>query len=217
MAFQIETISLGPLETNCYIFWDDATVNPDGTSPAWLVDIGMWSKPLVEFLQSRKLVPEKILLTHGHGDHIGGVEYVKKAYPQASICCPQADVVMLDSPELNLSATFLMGITAPKADEIITPGQTLTFDQSVWQVLDTAGHTPGGVSFYCPDAGAVFTGDALFASSIGRTDLPNGSGELLIENIRKNLLPLPDETRVLPGHGPETTIANERQNNPYLQ
>lgn len=217
MTLQIETMQLGPLETNCYILWQDNYKNSDGTTPAWLVDIGMWSKPLVEFLESRKLVPERILLTHGHGDHIGGVEYVKQAFPEVVICCPAADEEMLTSPELNLSATFLMGISAPPADELINPGDEIPFGDIIWKVLDTAGHTPGGVSFYCPQEGVVITGDALFASSIGRSDIPGGDGELLVANIRKNLLPLPDDTRVYPGHGPETTIAAERKTNPYLQ
>jgi len=212
MTLQIETISLGPLETNCYILWTD-----DEPGLAWLVDIGMWSKPLVELLQGRELTPERILLTHGHGDHIGGVEYIKQTYPQAILCCPDGDKEMLTSPELNLSATFLMGISSPEAEEILRPGDELNFGPLTWQVLDTAGHTPGGVSFYCPSAGVVLTGDALFSGSIGRTDIPNGDAELLLENIRKNLLTLPGETRVYPGHGPATTIAAELANNPYLQ
>ncbi len=217
MSLQIETIPLGPLEANCYVIWQDDCTEPGGTTPAWVVDIGMWSKPLVEFLQGKKLAPERILLTHGHGDHIGGVEYVKKTYPAAEICCPAADAEMLTSPELNLSATFLMGISAPPADVLINPGDELKLGEFVWQVLDTAGHTAGGVSFYCEQASVVITGDALFAGSIGRSDIPGGDGLLLVDNIRKNLLTLPDDTRVYPGHGPATTIAAERKNNPFLR
>jgi glyoxylase-like metal-dependent hydrolase (beta-lactamase superfamily II) len=212
MTLQIETIPLGPLETNCYVLWDD-----DAPGLAWVVDVGMWSKPLVELLQAQGMDLKRILLTHGHGDHIGGVEYVKQVYPQAVLCCPEGDEEMLTSPELNLSATFLMGISSPQADEILRPGERLKLASLEWKVLDTAGHTPGGVSFYCASAGVVLTGDALFAGSVGRTDIPNGDAKLLIANIRENLLTLPGETRVYPGHGPATTIAAELAGNPYLR
>jgi glyoxylase-like metal-dependent hydrolase (beta-lactamase superfamily II) len=208
MTLQIETLALGPLETNCYVLIHDGM--------CWLVDIGMWSKPVVELLHERQVSPERLLLTHGHGDHIGGVEFVKNAFTEMRICCPAADAEMLTSPELNLSATFLMGITSPPADELLAPGQSLQMGSLGWDVLNTSGHTSGGVSFYCQSQGVVLTGDALFCGSIGRTDIPNGDSRRLVENIRTNLLSLPDDTRVLPGHGPETTIGNEKKNNPFL-
>jgi glyoxylase-like metal-dependent hydrolase (beta-lactamase superfamily II) len=214
MSLQIKSLLLGPLETNCYIV---GCGNPPG--PVWLIDIGMWSKPMVDYLDKNGLKPEKILLTHCHADHIGGVEYVKQHYPDARILCPSADEEMLASPEKNLSSTFLMGIEAPPADELIAPGQTISMDSEeglLWGVLDTSGHTAGGVSFYCESEGAVFTGDALFYRSIGRADIPGGDHELLVENIRNNLLSLPDETKVYPGHGPPTTIGEERKENPFL-
>ena len=104
-----------------------------------------------------------------------------------------------------------------QADETINPGQELTFGQTIWTVLDTAGHTPGGVSYYCPGEKLVIVGDSLFSMSIGRTDLPGSSHTQLIDNIRNNLLTLPDDTRVIPGHGPETSIGIERAMNQYLQ
>jgi len=102
-------------------------------------------------------------------------------------------------------------------DELLKPGDTLTMGEVTWNVLDTSGHTKGGLSFYCPQESVVMTGDALFCGSIGRSDIPDGDGELLIENIRNNLMTLPDNTRVLPGHGPETTIGAEKRSNPFLQ
>lgn len=213
-VLNIKTLPLGPLETNCHIAWTDPT---EQAGPVcWVFDVGMWSKPLVEFLNENDLIPQCALLTHGHGDHIGGLEYLKEKFPEIKIYCPAADVEMLSSPELNLSATFLMGLVAPAADETLQPGQTLQMGELTWQTLDTSGHTPGGMSFYCPQANVVMTGDALFASSIGRTDIPNGNHEQLVGNIRTNLLTLPGETKVLPGHGPNTTIANEKAANPYL-
>ncbi len=226
MALQIETLILGPLETNSYVLWSgspcDEGPSTGGRSSTrngascWIVDVGMWSKPIVEFLRERNLSPQRILLTHCHGDHIGGVEYVKEAFGGVKICCPATEKEMLKSPELNLSATFLMGIEAPDPDELLAPGQILHMGMLDWEVLDTSGHTQGGLSFHCPAEGVVFCGDALFAESVGRTDIPCGDHERLIENIRRNLLSLPDETRVFPGHGPATTIGRERKNNPFL-
>jgi glyoxylase-like metal-dependent hydrolase (beta-lactamase superfamily II) len=211
-ALDVHSLPLGPLETNCFIL---APVDAGGE--CWLVDVGMWSKPLVAFLRERALTPTRILLTHGHGDHIGGVEYVRKHYPAATIVCPRDDAEMLDNPELNLSATFLMGVQCPPADRLVRPGDVLEMGPLHWRVLDTSGHTPGGVSYFSPEANIVLTGDALFAGSIGRTDIPGGDTDRLLENIRENLLSLPDSTRVLPGHGAETTIAREKAGNPFLQ
>lgn len=208
MGLEIHCIPLGPLETNSYVVASGRT--------CWLIDVGMWSKPLVTDLRRRKLSPQRILLTHGHGDHIGGVEYLKQRYPEVRLGCPRADEPMLSSPELNLSATFLMGIEAPDADDLFEPGQTVDLDGTEWVVLDTSGHTPGGVSYYCADQAVVFTGDSLFRRSIGRCDIPGGDHDRLRANIQAHLLSLPEETRVYPGHGPATTIGEEKQHNPFV-
>ncbi|MCK5113832.1 MAG: MBL fold metallo-hydrolase [Phycisphaerae bacterium] len=207
-TISIKTFALGPLETNSYAVW----ISDD----CWVIDVGMLPANLEEFLEAENLSPSKILLTHGHGDHIGGVEFLVKNFPDAKIHCPTADEEMLSSPTKNLSGALLMSIVSPPADVLINPGDTFEMGGSEWKVLDTAGHTPGGVSFYCPQAGVVFTGDALFCGSIGRSDIPNGNSTLLLENIRNNLMTLPDDTRVLPGHGPETTIGEERRSNPFI-
>ena len=203
---KIDTFVTGPLETNTYVI-------RCGEACAVVDPAMMWGEPLPF---DRGTACGMILLTHGHGDHIAGVEAVKKAFKGARLICPAADAEMLSDAMLNLSQPFGMTVTAPQADELIEPGQTVAIGPSQWLVLDTSGHTPGGVSYYCDEAGVVFTGDSLFAGSIGRTDIPGASTGRLLRNIRESLLSLPDETRVLPGHGPETTIGQERRTNPFI-
>jgi hydroxyacylglutathione hydrolase len=207
----IRTVQLGPFQTNCIIL----SCPVDGE--CWVIDPGMRAEPAVEFVQGDGLVPSRILLTHGHVDHISGALEFKAAFPDILVCCPELDAPMLVDPDANLSGPFGVPMIIPPADEILHPGQELTLGQTSWTVIDTSGHTPGGVSFYCAAEKLAIVGDALFSGSIGRTDIPGGDHETLIENIRKNLLTLPDDTRVIPGHGPETVIGLERARNPYLQ
>ena len=204
----VDCIGIGPLDTNCWI------VTTAGA--CWLFDVGTDPEPLLAKLQADGVTPTGICITHGHGDHIGGVDAIKDAYPQALVICPATDADMLGDANLNLSAAFLMNTTAQAPDQQVRPGDTLSMGPWTWTVLDTSGHTAGGVSYYCAEAGIAIVGDALFAGSIGRSDIPGGDGARLIANIRDHLLCLPDDTRVLPGHGPETDIGTERQTNPFL-
>lgn len=207
----IRTVPLSSFQTNCII------LSEPHSGECWVVDPGMRPEPALEFVKGDRLVPSRILLTHGHCDHIAGVGQFKDAFPEAIICCPEKDANMLTDADANLSAPFGMPMTGPPADEIIRPGQTLALGQTDWTVLDTSGHTPGGVSFYCPGEKLVIAGDALFCGSIGRTDIPGASHQQLIDNIRENLMNLPDDTRVIPGHGPDTAIGLERATNQFLQ
>jgi glyoxylase-like metal-dependent hydrolase (beta-lactamase superfamily II) len=231
----IDTLVLGPLETNCYVLRSDGI--------CWVVDPGPWPVELIEFLNENKLAPRKVLLTHGHGDHIAGIndlrEYVNRVLPSEPrpvgsglktppsglggatqsgllVACPAGDAEMLTDARANLSADFGLPITVGPADDLLRPGDVLTCGRGDWRVLDTSGHTPGGVSFYCEKSGDAIVGDALFRDSIGRCDLLGGDMARLVANIRKNLLTLPEETRVLPGHGEPTTIGREKRFNPYL-
>ncbi|MBT3198665.1 MAG: MBL fold metallo-hydrolase [Phycisphaerales bacterium] len=207
----IRTVPLGSFQTNCIII-----SGPDG-GECWVVDPGMRPGPAIEYVRSDGLNPTRILLTHGHCDHIAGADQFRDAFPGVLVCCPEKDAGMLTDPDTNLSGPFGIPMAIAQADETINPGQELTFGQTIWTVLDTAGHTPGGVSYYCPGEKLVIVGDSLFSMSIGRTDLPGSSHTQLIDNIRNNLLTLPDDTRVIPGHGPETSIGIERAMNQYLQ
>ena len=208
MSLRIDTLALGPLETNCYVLRDGAD--------CWVVDPGMLPQALVQFLQAEAATPSRILLTHGHGDHIAGVDEVAKTFAGVGVWCPAGDAAMLGDPDANMSRPFGVTLTVDQPAELVQPGQELVLGEFTWRVLDTSGHTPGGVSYYCRSAGVVLTGDALFAGSIGRTDIPGASASRLLRNIRDELLALPDDTRVLPGHGPETTVGIEKRTNPFF-
>ena len=207
----IDCLPLGIMQTNTYI------VHPTEEAVAWVIDPGMGDMaPVLEAVARERLTVERILLTHGHGDHIAGVAALARAWPDATITAPAADAHMLCDAQANLSAPFGMALTAPPADELIEPGRTLSLGATTWEVLDTSGHSPGGRSLHCPDASVVFTGDALFSGSIGRTDFPGSDSRRLIDNIRRHLLTLPADTAVYSGHGPATTIRIEQKSNPYL-
>jgi glyoxylase-like metal-dependent hydrolase (beta-lactamase superfamily II) len=209
MPLTIETIPCGPTQTNCYLLR-----NNDACA---IVDPGLAPAPILEGVQRADVTPTVVLLTHGHVDHIGGVAAVKDAFPAVEVVCPARDAEFLGDPSLNMSRPFGWEMTAPQADRLVSPGDTLEAGGASWTVLDTAGHTPGGVSYYAPEHAVVITGDALFAGSVGRTDLPRADADQLRTSIAAALLTLPGETRVLPGHGPETTIAREHASNPFLR
>ncbi len=204
----IDVLPLGPLETNAYVL--------RAGDEACIVDPGGPARPLLDWLARGHVTPSQVWLTHAHYDHIAGLAELKDAFPEITVFCPRREVDWPQTPEKNMSAGFGLPMTAPAPDEAIEPGQTLALGPSQWQVLDTAGHTPGGVSFYCKAIGAVLTGDALFAGSIGRTDLPDADHRTLAANIQSQLLSLPEETAVWPGHGPATTIGREAAHNPFL-
>lgn len=198
---------------NCYTLY-----RRDG-GPCWIIDPGLppQAEQVIAFVRQRDLKPEAVLLTHAHGDHIAGVDDVRAALGPLPLYLAQPEWPMLRDPKENLSVNFDMPLTVRDDDLHDLPeGATLELDGSSWRVLDTSGHSPGGRSLYCAEQGLVFVGDALFAGSVGRVDFPHSNGQRLIENLRAKLMTLPDETRVLSGHGPATTIGRERETNLYL-
>jgi len=210
MSLRIDIFVTGPLAVSTYLLRSDddcCAVDPGGPGPHTLEQV----------LVDKKIELRQIWLTHGHGDHIAGVGPLKERFPSARLCCPAADAAMLTDAERNLSRLYEFSVACPAPDELIRPGDALTIGQTQWLALDTSGHTPGGMSYYCRDEGVVLTGDALFSGGIGRTDLPAADSQQLLENIRRQLLSLPDDTKILPGHGPTSTIQGERRFNPFLQ
>ena len=199
-------------QENAYLLWADA--GPD----AWIVDPGLppHSDNIAAALRAGRLVPRSVLLTHAHVDHIAGVVALCQAFPELKLWAPRAEQHMLTDPVANLSAPFGCEVVTPPADRLIAPGDQLNLGSLAWFALDVSGHSPGGTAYYCPAASIVLSGDALFAGNIGRTDFPDGSEARLLSNIRRNLFALPPETVLYSGHGPSSTIGEERDTNPHF-
>ncbi|MCX5655493.1 MAG: MBL fold metallo-hydrolase [Planctomycetota bacterium] len=209
---EIRTFELGSFQVSAYV----VVAGED----AMIVDAPEGADEIIGVCDRRGLVPRILVNTHGHADHIHANAAMKKHWKAIEIAVGAGDAEMLQSPMKNLSALLMSWVKSPAADRLLADGDTIEVGPVKFQVLATPGHTPGGISLYCPDAaegrGAVFTGDALFAGGIGRTDFPGGDYDLLLESIRKKLLTLPPETVVCPGHGPASTVGQEARSNPFL-
>ena len=205
----LRSFVVGMCETNCYIAADSSSKD------AIIIDPGDNADAIIETIRTDGLIVRAIVNTHGHADHIAANAALKKQF-DCPIMIHELDAPYLADPEANLSA--LIGYIepiSPPADRLLKDGGEITIGQLVFRVIHTPGHTPGGISLL--ENEVLFSGDTLFADSVGRTDFPGGSHEQLINSIQEKLLVLPDSTLVYPGHGPLTTIGNERQNNPFLQ
>jgi len=207
----IKTFILGEYQTNSYCVKADVSA-----ADCLIIDTGLQSEPLINYLKENQLNPVAAVFTHGHIDHIDGLGLLRKNWPDIKAAIHKADAVMFEDGRLNLSAFSGMPFKTGPADIIIEAEGSLTFAGVEFHILHTPGHTPGGISLYSEKEGVVFVGDALFAGSVGRTDFPGGDSNQLIASIKSKLLTLPDETTVYSGHGPATTIATEKRTNPFL-
>jgi len=205
---QIVTIPVGPLQANCYLVY-----SPESRE-ALVVDPGDEGETILREIQRLRLEPVMIINTHGHGDHIGANGFIQERF-HIPLAIHAGDAPMLTDPAANLSALMGRPIVSPPADRILKDDDTIPFAGGAVEVLPTPGHSPGGISLR--SGSHLLTGDALFKGSIGRTDLPGASLEQLLEGIRRHILPLPDDVIVYPGHGPSTTVGEERRTNPFLQ
>lgn len=206
--------ALGDFMTNCYIVTPG---NPGGPGPCWVADVGMSPEPLLEHLEGHGLEPEAVVLTHAHLDHIAGLFAFRSRYPETPIWIHRAEERWLTDPMLNLSALAGMPVTGPEPDRLLDAGETLTLCGQAWRVLHTPGHSPGGITLVHDESRQAIVGDALFAGSIGRTDFPGCDFQTLADSIRTRLYTLPDDTTAYPGHGPTTTIGDERRHNPFVR
>jgi hydroxyacylglutathione hydrolase len=206
----LESFPVGPLRCNCTILGDEVT------HEAVVVDPGDNIAEILSRLQKRGLTLRQIVITHAHIDHVGGAALLKKA-TGAPVFLNQNDLGLLGAMEMQAG---WLGVPTPEVgspDASAEDGLTVGLATLPGEVIHTPGHTPGSICLLFPQQQLLLAGDTLFAGSIGRTDLPGGDGRQILRSLRDRLMVLPDTTRVLPGHGPETTIGEEKQSNPFLQ
>jgi hydroxyacylglutathione hydrolase len=205
-----EIIPVGPLQCNCSIIGDEVS------REAIVIDPGDEIDAIVSLVQKHKLQVKRIVITHAHIDHVGGAMKLRAA-TGAPILLNKDDDALLRIMDVQAS---WIGVANPgkiQIDESLKDGDTVVAGALKATVIHTPGHTEGSVCLYFPDHARLIAGDTLFSGSIGRTDLPGGSYEKIIASLKDKLMALPDETVVIAGHGPSTTIGEERATNPYIQ
>jgi hydroxyacylglutathione hydrolase len=205
-----EILPVGPLQCNCSIIGDETT------REAMVIDPGDEIQSILALVRKHNLQVKQIIITHAHIDHVGGAMKLRAA-TGAPILLNQNDYELLKM--LDMQATWV-GMPSPgkvEIDQSIGQADTVKAGSHTANIIFTPGHTEGSICLYFPVEKKLVAGDTLFAGSIGRTDLPGGSFEKIIDSLHDKLLALPDDTVVIPGHGPQTTIGEERENNPFLK
>ncbi|HJQ30016.1 MAG TPA: MBL fold metallo-hydrolase [Rubrobacter sp.] len=206
----LEMLTVGPFQENSYIIGDE------GSGTGALIDPGDEAARIAMAVEQTGLEISSIIVTHAHIDHVGAVAALVDEYSCPVLMHADAEPMLKQLP----TQAMMMGLKfgkVPTVDRHVDDEEVLEVGALKLRSLYTPGHAPGHLAFYVEDEGLVLSGDALFAGSVGRVDLPGGSMEVLMRSIEDRLLTLPDETRVYPGHGPQTTIGNERTSNPFLQ
>ncbi len=204
----LKTLVVGPLASNCYI------VGSASTKAGMIIDPGDEAQKILKSIKDLGLDTEIIVLTHGHLDHSGALKEIKEA-TGAEVAFHSDEAKPLQGQYQSLGAMFGLSYPIPpRPDRLLKDGDSLDIDGLHFSVIHTPGHTPGGICLSGQEV--VFTGDTLFNQGIGRTDLPGGNYDQLMNSIHTKLMALPDNTIVYPGHGPKTTIGAERRSNPFL-
>jgi glyoxylase-like metal-dependent hydrolase (beta-lactamase superfamily II) len=200
-------IVLHTYETNTYLVWDEKS------KEGILIDPAAPNGDLRDAIVELGVIVTRIINTHGHGDHIGGNAFFAKEF-DCPICIHEKDAAMLGDPTLNLSAFMDINLRTPPAKILLKDGDKFMLGEYDLTILHTPGHTKGGICIHSHPL--LFTGDTIFLTDVGRTDLPGGDTNELISSIKERILTLHEETMIFPGHGPSTTVGYERQANPYV-
>jgi len=198
---------VGPLEVNCYI------LGCDDTREAAIIDPGGDADKIIKAIEKGKFIPKLIINTHAHFDHVGGVKAIQDHF-KIDFLLHKDDLFLIENLDEQATSFGLGSIPRPEVNKFVNNEDKVSFGQKVVKVIHTPGHTPGGVCYYVDNS--VFVGDTMFAGSVGRTDFPGSSHETLIKSIKERLFPLGDSVTVYSGHGPSTTIGNEKSHNPFL-
>ncbi len=211
-GFQLGTVVSMPFGENTYI------AHLSGRDDCLVFDPGFEPQAIMDYLDTHSLTPAAIVCTHGHSDHIAGNAALKQRWPDCPLVIGRGDADKLSDPHGNLSAMFGLSLESPPADRTIGEGDRFEAAGLALDVYDTPGHSSGHVVLVCrqTEPWRVFGGDVLFRDGIGRTDFPDGDFDTLRRAIHEKLFTLPDETIVLPGHGPETTIGREKRGNAFV-
>jgi len=206
---KLQRLTVGLLQVNCYVVWDEQTRD------ALVIDPGGNAEEILRLLNLHNLRLQRIVNTHSHFDHVGGVRMLQEETKAPFYIHPLGSEILALAQERSAQFLGIQVGPPPTPDDFVEDGQQFSIGEIPFTVRHTPGHSPGGICLLAP--GSVFTGDTLFAGSIGRYDIPGSSFEDLMNSIRTVLLPLPDDTAVYPGHGPATSMASERAHNPFLR